>query len=94
VMTSSGLVFMAGTQDYYIRALETRSGKELWKGRLPVGGETTPMTYISPKSGRQFVVISAGGNRTTDIRGDFVMAFALPESAKKKYARSMRVIVN
>lgn len=78
ITTSSGLVFMAGTQDYYIRALDIRNGKELWKGRLPVGGETTPMTYVSPKSGRQFVLISAGGNRTTDIRGDYVIAYSLP----------------
>ena len=79
VTTASGLVFMAGTQDYYIRALDIATGRELWKGRLPVGGETTPMTYVAPASGRQFVVISAGGNRTTDIRGDYVMAFAIPK---------------
>lgn len=80
ITTASGLVFMAGTQDYYIRALDIRSGKELWRGRLPVGGETTPMTYVAPQSGRQFLVISAGGNRSTDIRGDYVIAFALPRA--------------
>ncbi|WP_121207511.1 membrane-bound PQQ-dependent dehydrogenase, glucose/quinate/shikimate family [Pseudomonas aeruginosa] len=77
--TSSGLVFMAGTQDYYIRALDVRSGQELWKGRLPVGAETTPMTYVSPRSGRQFVIISVGGNSATAQKGDYVVAFALPE---------------
>ncbi|WP_261398286.1 membrane-bound PQQ-dependent dehydrogenase, glucose/quinate/shikimate family [Maritimibacter alkaliphilus] len=79
VTTASGLVFMAGTQDYYIRALDVHTGEELWKGRLPVGGETTPMTYVSPESGRQFLVITVGGNRATPIRGDYIMAFALPE---------------
>ncbi|MDF0598382.1 membrane-bound PQQ-dependent dehydrogenase, glucose/quinate/shikimate family [Psychromarinibacter halotolerans] len=79
VNTASGLVFMAGTQDYYIRALDVHTGEELWKGRLPVGGETSPMTYVSPESGRQFVVITVGGNRATPIRGDYIMAFALPE---------------
>jgi quinate dehydrogenase (quinone) len=79
VTTASGLVFMAGTQDHYIRALDVRTGRELWKGRLPVGGETTPMTYVSPRSGRQFVVISAGGNRSTSVRGDYIVAFALPK---------------
>ena len=78
VTTASGLVFMAGTQDYYIRAMDIKTGRELWKGRLPVGGETTPMTYTA-KNGRQYVVISAGGNRTTPIRGDYIIAFALPQ---------------
>ncbi|WP_274603591.1 membrane-bound PQQ-dependent dehydrogenase, glucose/quinate/shikimate family [Rhizobium sp. CFBP 8762] len=84
VTTASGIIFMAGTQDYYIRALDVRTGRELWKGRLPVGGETTPMTYISPKTGRQYVVISAGGNRSTSIRGDYIIAFALPQSTQPK----------
>ena len=79
VTTSSGLVFMAGTQDFYLRALDVRTGKELWKGRLPVGAEATPMTYVSPYTGRQFLVISAGGNSATTQKGDYVMAFALPE---------------
>lgn len=78
VTTASGLVFMAGTQDYYLRAMDIKTGRELWKGRLPVGGETTPMTYTA-KNGRQYVVISAGGNRTTPIRGDYIIAFALPQ---------------
>jgi len=78
VTTASGLVFMAGTQDYYLRAMDVKTGRELWKGRLPVGGETTPMTYTA-KNGRQYVVISAGGNRTTPIRGDYIIAFALPQ---------------
>lgn len=79
VTTASGLIFMAGTQDYYLRAFDVRTGRELWKGRLPVGAETTPMTYVSPRSGRQFVVISAGGNAISGQMGDYVVAFALPE---------------
>ncbi|ANF87330.1 Quinate dehydrogenase [Pseudomonas antarctica] len=83
VTISSGLVFMAGTQDFYIRALDVRTGNELWKGRLPVGAEATPMTYISPKTGRQFLVISAGGNSATARKGDYVVAFALPTPMMK-----------
>jgi quinate dehydrogenase (quinone) len=79
ITTASGLVFMAGTQDHYIRALDVRTGRELWKGRLPIGAETTPMTYVSPASGRQFVVISAGGNLASKERGDYVVALALPK---------------
>jgi quinate dehydrogenase (quinone) len=83
VATASGLVFFAGTYDYYLRAIDSSTGKELWKGRLPVGAEATPMTYVSPQSGRQFVLIAAGGARQSPDRGDYILAFALPESATR-----------
>ncbi|CCV15904.1 exported hypothetical protein [Mesorhizobium sp. STM 4661] len=44
VTTAGGLVFYAGTQDYYLRAIDVATGEELWKGRLPVGAQATPMT--------------------------------------------------
>jgi quinate dehydrogenase (quinone) len=78
VNTASGLVFYAATQDYFLRAMDIKTGKELWKGRLPVGAQATPMTYVSPKTNRQFVVISAGGSRNSPDRGDYVIAYALP----------------
>lgn len=77
--TAGGLTFYAGTQDYYLRAFDSATGKERWKARLPVGAQATPMTYLSPESGRQFVVISAGGARLTPDRGDYVIAYALPK---------------
>ena len=77
--TGSGLSFYSGTQDYYLRAFDSASGKEVWKGRLPVGGQSTPMSYISPTSQRQFVVVTASGARGSVDRGDYVVAYALPE---------------
>nr|WP_148050748.1 hypothetical protein [Pseudomonas moraviensis] len=61
------------------REAAEHSGEELWKGRLPVGAEATPMTYVSPKSGRQYLVVSAGGNSATMQKGDYVVAYALPQ---------------
>ena len=78
VVTSSGLVFIAAAMDDYLRAFDAASGEELWKGRLPAGGQATPMTY--EWQGRQYVVVAAGGNgRVTTTLGDHVVAFALPE---------------
>ncbi|WP_182086299.1 membrane-bound PQQ-dependent dehydrogenase, glucose/quinate/shikimate family [Aureimonas sp. ME7] len=76
--TQGGLVFIAGTQDYYLRAFDSGTGEEVWKARLPVGSQGGPMTYKSPKTGRQYVVISAGGARQSQDRGDYVIAYALP----------------
>ncbi|MCD7100339.1 membrane-bound PQQ-dependent dehydrogenase, glucose/quinate/shikimate family [Stenotrophomonas sp. MMGLT7] len=77
--TQGGLVFFAGTQDYYLRAWDSHTGKEIWKARLPVGSQGGPMTYVSPKTGRQYIVITAGGARQSPDRGDYVIAYALPD---------------
>lgn len=80
VTTAAGLVFFAGTMDYYLRAFDVNTGGELWRARLPVGAQATPMTYISPVSGRQYVVIVAGGASNSNDRGDYVVAYALRSS--------------
>ncbi len=77
VVTAGGVVFIGAAMDNYLRAFDASSGEELWKGRLPAGGQATPMTY--EWEGRQYVVIAAGGHSTsTTTRGDFMVAFALP----------------
>ncbi len=79
IVTASGLVFIAGAMDDYLRAFDTETGEELWKGRLPAGGQATPMTYRTSETARQFVVIAAGGHAMMGTRlGDAVVAFALP----------------
>lgn len=78
VVTKGGLIFIGAAMDNYLRALDVETGKELWKGRLPAGGQATPMTYVW--EGRQYVVIAAGGHGKSGTRiGDHVVAFALPE---------------
>ena len=76
--TQGGLVFIAGTQDYYLRAFDSATGKEVWKARLPVGSQGGPMSYRSPVTGKQYVVITAGGARQSPDRGDYVIAYSLP----------------
>lgn len=78
ITTAGGLTFVAASQDAYLRAFDTESGKLLWEGRLPAGGQATPMSYVSD-SGRQMVVIAAGGMASFKTKtGDYVVAFALP----------------
>jgi quinate dehydrogenase (quinone) len=76
--TQGGLLFFAGTQDYYLRAFDTATGREAWKARLPIGSQGGPMSYVSPKTGRQYIVVTAGGARQSKDRGDDVIAFSLP----------------
>jgi len=77
--TAGGVVFFAGFQDYYIRAYDAENGAELWKYPLPVGSSATPMTYISPKTGKQYVLISVGGAPYSKDVGDYVLAFSLKD---------------
>ena len=76
--TASGITFIAAAMDNYLRAFDTETGRELWKGRLPAGAQATPMTYRARDGGRQFVVICAGGHgKAHTTPGDAVVAFAL-----------------
>ncbi len=76
IVTKSGLIFIAAATDHYLRAFEIDSGVELWRGRLPAGGQATPMTYSI--DGKQYVVIAAGGHGGLGTKiGDALIAFAL-----------------
>jgi quinoprotein glucose dehydrogenase len=79
ITTSSGLVFVGAAADDYLRAFDAATGRELWKARLPAGGQATPMTFQMAPGHKQFVVISAGGHSVLQTHaGDSVLAFALP----------------
>ncbi|MFT4671261.1 MAG: quinoprotein glucose dehydrogenase [Pseudohongiellaceae bacterium] len=76
ITTASGLIFVAASTDHYLRAFDLENGDELWKGRLPAGGQATPMTYTI--DGKQYVVIAAGGHGGLGTKtGDSLLAFAL-----------------
>ena len=78
ISTAGNLMFLGATQDNYIRAINVTNGDELWKGRLPAGGQATPMTYQA--KGKQYVVIMAGGHGSFGTKmGDSIVAYALPD---------------
>jgi len=80
IATASGLVFISGTWDPFIRAFDVETGKEIWKAQLPAGGHAIPMTYQMRQNGKQYVVIAAGGHAKVDEepQGDSLVAFTLP----------------
>jgi quinoprotein glucose dehydrogenase len=78
IITASGLIFVAATMDSDIRAFDLHTGKLLWQYKLPAGGQAKPMTYAI--DGKQYMVIVAGGHGALGTRrGDYVIAFALPQ---------------
>ena len=80
IVTAGGLVFIAGATDCFLRAFDIETGKELWKGQLPACGNATPMTYRVSPTGKQYLVIAAGGHPkiTEEKLGDSLVAFTLP----------------
>jgi membrane-bound PQQ-dependent dehydrogenase (glucose/quinate/shikimate family) len=92
VTTAGGVVFIAGTLDNTIRAIDLFSGRELWNHPLPYAAQATPMTYQAPRSGKQTVVVTvpvynsteAVGSRVLppeeeDPEGGYIIAYRIPE---------------
>lgn len=77
VVTAGGVIFIGASKDEHFRAFDRKTGRELWKTKLPAGGYATPSTY--EVNGRQFVVIACGGGKMGTKSGDAYVAFALPE---------------
>lgn len=81
LVTGSGVIFIAATQERTFRAFELETGRLLWQDRLPAGGHAAPMTYYSKRSGRQLVVIPASGHFLMKSgQADYLVAYALPRS--------------
>lgn len=94
IITAGDLVFIGAASENYLRAYDVETGEELWKGRLPAGGQATPMTYKLEENGRQFVIIAAGGHgRLGTTIGDSVVAFALPGSRTDLLIRTIKDVL-
>jgi quinoprotein glucose dehydrogenase len=79
IVTAGGLVFIGATNDGRFRAFDKDTGRELWVTRLPASAHATPATYRGKRTGKQFVVIAAGGgNKYNKVYSDALVAFALP----------------
>lgn len=79
IVTGGGLAFLSGTVDYYVRGYDLANGDEIWRARLPAGGQSTPATYMG-RDGRQYLVVVAGGHGYVGTKlGDAVIAYALPQ---------------
>ena len=80
IVTAGGVVFIGATTDSRFRGFDAMTGEELWAAKLEASAHATPMTYIGKKSGKQFVVIAAGGGGFFMGKvSDTLVAFALPD---------------
>jgi glucose dehydrogenase len=82
IVTAGGLVFVGSTSDARFRALDSKTGKELWTTKLDYTATAVPMTYLG-NNGKQYVAIVAasggGGGRGAAAGGtQGLVVFALP----------------
>ena len=85
-VTAGGLIFNGGVSDAQLRAIDVLTGEVLWKGPLRSSSEGTPMSYVSPKTGRHYVVVTVPGtagpqDEGTPETGGRVIAYALPDGS-------------
>jgi len=94
IVTAGGLIFTGGVLDSTMRAVNTFTGEEVWTDPLPASSEATPMSFVSPKTGRQYVVVAVPDERggplaqenaenaapvAEDQEGGYVIAYRLPD---------------
>ena len=68
ISTASGLLFIASIDDNRFRALDAKTGKELWVTKLERRGNADPITYQG-RNGKQYVGV---------VATDSIVVFALP----------------
>ena len=82
IVTASGLVFIAGTLDPFLRAFDVETGEKRWEVELPAAAQSTPMSFTL--DGRQYIAIAAGGHgKLGSKQGDFLQVFALPDTDRE-----------
>ncbi|TRW23679.1 pyrroloquinoline quinone-dependent dehydrogenase [Flavobacterium zepuense] len=74
IVTAGGIIFISGTDDKKLRALDKTTGKLLWETTLPALANATASTYMA--QGKQYVVISVAGAK--EQPSGSIMAFSLP----------------
>jgi quinoprotein glucose dehydrogenase len=76
LITRSGLIFIGASMDARVRAIDLKSGEEVWQALVDAPAVANPATYIY--KGKQYVVFVAGGNAILKPQAsDQVAAFAL-----------------
>jgi quinoprotein glucose dehydrogenase len=80
--TDTGLVFIGAAFDPYLRAFDTSTGREVWKGSLPTSARATPLVFQTA-SGRRMIAIAAGGHDHPMSRMDTkLVVFALASPSR------------
>ena len=78
VATAGGVVFIGASMDAFVRALDARTGAELWSDRVEAPAVAIPAVFTH--DGVDYVVFAVGGNPILkDQVSDQIVAYRLPQ---------------
>jgi quinoprotein glucose dehydrogenase len=78
VITQTGVIFLGGSMDSRVRAIDLKTGDELWQAQVDAPAVSIPAVFTY--KGKEYVVFAAGGNTILMPKvGDQLIAFALPK---------------
>jgi quinoprotein glucose dehydrogenase len=78
VVTKTGVIFIGGSMDSRVRAIDLKTGKVLWTGLVDAPAVASPAVFTY--KGREYVVFAAGGNSILEPKvSDELVAYALPK---------------
>ena len=95
IVTEGGLIFNGSIMGGLFRAIDVETGKQVWSDDILAQSDATPMSYVSPVTGRQYVLVTvpvssvsfneddvsqAPQDSNSNSRGGgLVIAYALPD---------------
>jgi len=62
--TAGGLIFIGAAIDHMFRALDSKTGQELWSVKTPEVAHANPISYMG-RDGKQYIAIAAGSTFLT-----------------------------
>ena len=79
VILSTGIIFMAGTDDKKIRAYSLENGNQIWEDELPYSSYGS--LIVAEYNNRQFLIVnSSSGSNFDSSSGDAIIAYELSKS--------------
>jgi quinate dehydrogenase (quinone) len=90
-VTGGGLIFNGGVLDSTMRAIDILTGEELWTDKLPASAQATPMSYVSPATGHQYVLITVPDGIRAPLARENAARKALDKNAEGGYVIAYRV---
>ena len=94
IVTKGGLIFFGSIQGK-LRAIDVETGRQIWSDSLVRSSGATPMSYMSPNTGRQYVLVTVplssldltaedlsegpADTRESTQKGGLVVAYSLPD---------------
>ena len=95
MVTRGGLIFIGGVFGERFSAYDVNTGEVIWQDPIPASSNGTPMTYVSPKTGRQYIIATSPGEARgplggqdleapppSNVVGGRIIAYALPASTR------------